>query len=150
MELVVTRVPGCWEMGTELDAMCWKVCKARLPVQADGLQFACFQPGMTTADCMANHLHEKGKLLKPWEIAPEWESHGLLNPLLQDALGQAVPKGYPEGGESFALKKEHDVFKCRNKMAATKWSNFSMMLLLPRLYRCGTFFTPGSAVKCTC
>lgn len=74
---------------------------------------------------IANHLHEKGKLLKPWKIAPEWENPGLLKPLLGHALGQAhFLKDTRREGKAILLKKEHNVSKCRNKMAATKWSNF--------------------------
>lgn len=66
-------------------------------------------------------------------MAPEGENHSLPKPLLGDALGQAVSEGYQEEGEALSLKKEHDVPKCRNKVAATNWSNFCMMLLFPGL-----------------
>lgn len=68
----------------------------------------------------------------------------------QTLLVQQFLKDTRREGEAFSLKKEHYVSKCRNKMAATKWSNFCMMLLFPGLSRCGTFFTSCSAVKCTC
>lgn len=143
VELGVTRVSGPWEVLIELNVTCWKSCKARLP--------------MRLMDCSL-----PGRTLLPWQ-PPAWEGQtpeamgdssrvgkSSSQPLLGDALGQAVPEGYREGGEAFSLRKEHGVSKCRNKTAATKWSNFCMMLLFPGLYRCGTFFTSCSAVKCTC
>lgn len=143
---MVTGVSGSWEMLTELNATCWRVCKARGPVWADGLQFA-----WKDHCCLASHLPEKGKLLKPWEIAPEWESHGLLNPCWEMLLVRQFLKDTGrEGGEAFSLRKERGVSEGRNRTAATKWSNFCMMLLFPGLYRCGTFFTSCSAAKCTC
>lgn len=120
-----------------------------LSVQGDPLQFACFQPRRTSAAlptiCLRRaNCQSHGKELQSGEVmafpSPSWEML-LLKQFLKDPGRE---------GKAFSLRKEQDVSKCRNKMAATKWSNFCMMLLFPGLYRCGNFFTSCSAVKYTC
>lgn len=102
MLLVVIWGKSFWVLGNVnlVNATCWIVYKARLPVETDQLHTVCLLSAWKDHYYIANHLHEKSKLIKRWKIAPEWEDPGLLKPLLGDALGQAVSEQYKEEGES--------------------------------------------------